>query len=85
MIYSIAQELESITPLLELCPRPILRPEEEDLQESFENNNFYKALDPKDFSTDRSWSFHCRTCGGQTRLRTKHAYCRHCGFSQSTL
>lgn len=61
-----------------------LRPEEEDLQDLYENNNYRKELDSEDFALDRGWWFCCRTCGGETRLRTKHPYCRHCGFSQKT-
>lgn len=59
--------------------------EEIDFQSLFENNNYEKSLDPEDFSTNRGWWFRCRTCGGQTKLRTKHPYCRHCGFSQNSL
>lgn len=61
-----------------------LRQEEEDVQDLYENNNYHKELDPEDFTLDRGWWFRCRTCGGETRLRTKHPYCRHCGFSQKT-
>lgn len=57
--------------------------EEPDLQDLYENNNYYKALDPEDFSLDRGWWYRCQICGGQTRLRTRHIYCKHCGFSQN--
>lgn len=55
-----------------------------DLQDLFENHNYEKPLDPEEFSTDRGWWFSCRTCGGNTRVRTRHPYCRHCGFSPQT-
>jgi hypothetical protein len=55
------------------------------IQDLFENYNYDKPLIPEEFSVDRGWWFSCRTCGGRTYLRTPHPYCRHCGFSQSSL
>lgn len=62
------------------------RPEKEsDPQEIFENHNYEKSLDPEEFAVDRGWWYLCRTCGGSTRVRTRHPYCRHCGFSPKTI
>lgn len=58
--------------------------EEPDLQADFEDNNYYKALDPEDFATDRGWWYRCRHCDQHTRVRSKAPVCRHCGFSQQT-
>ncbi|MCO5143636.1 MAG: hypothetical protein M9962_11150 [Oligoflexia bacterium] len=58
--------------------------EEVDLQGLFENYNYYKPLDPREFSVSRDWYYSCRICGGETKLSTKHPYCCHCGFSQRT-
>ena len=56
--------------------------EEPDLQDLYENNNYYKALDPEDFTVDRGWWYRCRDCGVQTRIFTKNPSCLNCGFSQ---
>ena len=86
MIYSHTRERKvDFTVSKEHETTPLLRPEEEDLQEAYENNHYYKSLDPEDFSTDRGWWFDCRICGGQTKLRSRHPYCRHCGFSQRSM
>jgi len=58
--------------------------EEENLQDAYENRNYYKKLNPEDFSLDRSWWYRCSYCGGQTRVHTRHPYCKHCGFSPKT-
>ena len=85
MIFSIAQNRQPVPEIQNSGGCIIhLRPEEEDLQDLYENNNYHKPLDPNDFSVDRGWWYRCQICGGQTRLRTRHPYCRHCGFSQST-
>ena len=55
-----------------------------DLQEEYENNNYYKALDPEDFAIDRGWLYHCRVCDQATRVQTRVPRCRHCGFSQES-
>jgi hypothetical protein len=59
--------------------------EEVDLQSLFENHRFDEPLRPEAFEDGRGWCFKCRACGGETHLRTRHPYCRHCGFSKRTL
>lgn len=56
--------------------------EEPDLQDLYENNNYYKELDLEDFALDRGWWYRCRDCGLETRLYTKVPRCAHCGFKQ---
>jgi hypothetical protein len=90
MIFSIQQTIspgiETGTPSspgMTFFSRPA-HEEEVDLQEAFEDNNYYKALDPEDFATDRGWWYRCRHCDQHTRVRSKAPYCRQCGFSQTT-
>lgn len=67
---------------MELHSRPA-HEEEPDLQADFEDNNYYKPLDPEDFAVDRGWWYRCRHCDSHTRVRSKSPYCRLCGFSQN--
>ena len=85
MNYSRSIDL-TVKPILSVEPRPKqpLRPEEEDLQDQFENYHYEKPLDPDEFSVSRGWWYRCRYCDGFTKVHTRHPYCRHCGFSPST-
>lgn len=76
-----ASNLAASRPELHSRPAHELEPE---IQEAFEDNNYYKSLDPEDFAVDRGWWYRCRHCDLHTRVRTKHPFCRHCGFSQQT-
>lgn len=86
MILESIQETAQATEKLRqaLCEHSSPNGTEVDLQDLYENHNYSKALEPEEFSTDRGWWFSCRTCGGNTRVRTRHPYCRHCGFSPQT-
>jgi hypothetical protein len=66
----------------ELRSRPA-HEEEPDLQEAFEDNNYFKPLDPEDFAMDRGWWYRCRHCDSHSRVRSKHPSCRHCGFTHN--
>lgn len=77
--HEVAQEIALI---------PTSRPaheEEPDLQNEFENQNYEMPLLPEEFSNSRAWWYRCRTCGGETRVHTRHPFCRHCGFSPKSV